>query len=684
MSDWKRRIPLNLLGCAVFLWTLFPWTLFLWTAAAPCRAEEDVSSPTRPPNVLFILADDLGWSDTTLYGTTTFYRTPNIQRLADHGMTFTRAYSSSPLCSPTRASILTGLSPARHGITTPGCHTPLVRLKVGMKPRAAPNQKSIQPDSITRLSPSHETLAEVLQANGYATGDCGKWHLGPEPYSPLQHGFDVDIPHWPGPGPAGSYVAPWKFPDFDHDPDTPDQHIEDRMATEAVSFIREHQDEPFFLNYWMFSVHAPFDAKQSLIEQAAQRVDAKDEQRCPTYAAMIESMDDAVGTLLDELQRLALIDNTIIVFASDNGGNTYNLVDGQRPTSNRPLRGGKATMHEGGIRTPAIICWPGQVEEGSKNETLIQSIDYFPTLVDMLGINVDAKQVFDGVSLVPLFRGQELERDGIFTYFPHSPPVPDWIPPSVSVHDDHWKLTRIFFGGAVGEHRYLLYNLRDDVGEQSNLAAAHPEVVKRLDAMIEEHLRITNAITPLPNPRFDPKQYDRELEGIPAQKFRTEKTADTGQQVRAGAETRGNTPQGNRKRRVRKPVSGWTAGGTCELTIVGNALRVSSSGKDPYLSTELTKPVKPGTYTLKIQMKSTAFGNGQFFWRSPNQRFAAERSTTFKVTHDDQIQRYLIEFSSDQSIESIRIDPSRGRGVVDVTDVSLQRADGTAIQSWTF
>ena len=414
------------------------------------EAEGETVSSVRSPNVIMILADDLGWSDTTLYGTTDFYRTPNIQRLAERGMTFTRAYAASPLCSPTRASILTGLSPARHGITAPQCHLPSVRLKVEMKARAGVDQQSIQPNSITRLDASYTTIAEVLKSAGYATGHYGKWHLGADPYSPLQHGFDVDVPHHHGPGPAGSYVAPWKFKDFDHDPDIPDEHIEDRMAKEAVAFINRHKDEPFFLNYWMFSVHAPFDAKETLIEKYGSLVDPQDEQRCPTYAAMIESMDDAVGTLMNELDRLGIAEHTIIVFASDNGGNTYNLVNSERPTSNRPLRGGKATMYEGGVRTPAIIVWPGHVEPASQSDTIIQSMDYFPTLLELLSIDPDEEQEFDGISLLPALRGDDLRRESIFTYFPHNPPVPDWIPPSISVHQGDWKLIRIFHGGEAG------------------------------------------------------------------------------------------------------------------------------------------------------------------------------------------------------------------------------------------
>lgn len=479
--------------------------------AVPVVAADEV----RKPNIVFILADDLGWSDTTLFGTTNFYETPHIERLARRGMTFTRAYSSSPLCSPTRASILTGLSPARHGITSPTCHLPQKILKVSLRPAAPPNSKAIQPVSLTRLPTSHYTLAEALRDAGYKTGHFGKWHLGREPFSPLQHGFDVDVPHWPGPGPAGSYVAPWKFPDFDHDPDVPNQHIEDRMAQEAVAFMKQHKSQPFFLNYWMFSVHAPFDAKTKLIAKYRGRVDPKDPQRCPTYAAMIESMDDAVGTLLNAIDELGIADNTIIVFASDNGGNMYNEVEGETPTSNAPLRGGKATMFEGGVRGPCIVIWPPVIKANSRSDQLIQSSDFYPTLLEMIDVKPRPQQKFDGISIVPALKGEPLQREAIFTYFPHEPRVPDWIPPAISVHAGDWKLIRIFHGGEEGRHRYKLFNLANDLSEKHDLASEYPDRVRQLDRMIENHLKATNAVVPKPNPRFDPSKHQPELEGRP-------------------------------------------------------------------------------------------------------------------------------------------------------------------------
>jgi len=197
-----------------------------------------------PMNVVFILADDLGWSDTTLYATTSLYQTPNIERLAKRGMTFSRAYSNSPLCSPTRASIMTGQTPARHGSTTPGHHLPEVRMKASLALSAKPAQKVIAPRSVTRLDTAFPTLGKLMKNAGYRTAHFGKWHLGPEPYSPLQHGFDVDIPHHPGPGPAGSFVAPWKFRNFKAN--YPREHIEDRMAEEAVKWMSSVPgDKPF-------------------------------------------------------------------------------------------------------------------------------------------------------------------------------------------------------------------------------------------------------------------------------------------------------------------------------------------------------------------------------------------------------------------------------------------------------
>lgn len=664
-------------------------TACLFFLIGPLNSVVGAQSAESKPNVVFILADDLGWSDTTLFKTTSFYKTPNIERLASRGMTFTRAYSSSPLCSPTRASVLTGLSPARHGITSPNCHLPKVVLEATEVKSGPPSKFSTVPDSVSRLDTSYYTLAEMFQDNGYATAHFGKWHLGAEPYSPLQHGFDVDVPHHPGPGPAGSYVAPWKFKDFDHDPDIPDEHIEDRMAKEAVTFMEKHQDEPFFLNYWMFSVHAPFDAKQELIDEYRKQVNPKDPQRSPTYAAMIESMDDAIGSLLDTLDRLKIADNTIIVFTSDNGGNMYNEVDGTTATSNAPLRGGKATMYEGGVRGPAIVVQPGSIEAGSRSAEIIQSSDFYPTLLEMLSIKAQPKQEFDGVSIVPALHGKAsvrwpsnavapestaleghrkscLNREAIFTYFPHAPGVPDWLPPSVSVHNGDWKLIRIFYGGDNGKHRYKLFNLREDIGEQNNLAGKFPERVEQLDTLIEQHLVDTQAIRPLPNPNFDPSKYDATQEG------------------KAGLKGGANTPKKRKARPRGKPVAGWQPGGTCTLSVSNGVMVVNSTGKDPHLSHRLPKPIDETSFTLHFTMTSDSSGNGQVFWQEKEAGpFTAVRSQFFDVQHDGNSHEYAIEFTTKSPLVAVRIDPSRSQGRIDISDIRLVGEAGKTFYEWS-
>lgn len=628
--------------------------LLVFSTVGGLRAAEAFEQP----NVVLILADDLGWSDTTLFGTTELYRTPNVKRLASRGMTFSYAYASSPLCSPTRASILTGLSPARTGLTAPNCHLPQIVLKATAGTSGPPSSKVTVPNTVTRLRTDYYTLAEALRDNGFVTGHFGKWHLGSEPYSPLEHGFDVDVPHWYGPGPAGSYVAPWQFPDFD--PDVPNEHIEDRMAKEAVEFMEAHKTEPFFLNYWMFSVHAPFDAKAELISKYRDLIDSHDQQRSPTYAAMIESMDDAIGTLLDALDRLGLAENTIIIFASDNGGNMYNEVDGTTPTSNAPLRGGKATMYEGGIRGPGIVIVPDTVEAGSTSKQVIQSCDFYPTLLELLRIQPQPDQQFDGISIVPALKGESLARDSIFTYFPHDPKVPEWLPPSVSVHHGDWKLIRLFHAGENGNHRWKLFNLANDIGETVNLADSQPERVRELDALIEEYLVDAGAVRPLPNPRFDHSQYSIKDEGI-SQMNKPKKNAATS-----------------------KPVAGWQAGGDSNLLVKDESLLVVSHGGDPYLSHRLRSPVPKGKFIFQISIESNAKGSGQFFWQEQGVHppYHKDRSESFQISHDGQEHEYTIAFETQRPLLAVRLDPARAAGELKISSMTLTDGNGKTVYEW--
>lgn len=478
--------------------------------ALPAALHAAEASKTRP-NIVFFLADDLGWRDTTPYGST-FYETPNIERLARRGMKFTQAYAANPLCSPTRSSIMTGLFPARTGIMTPSCHVEEVRLETSYEKETPPGRKVVSVESVTRLKLEYYTLAESLKDAGYATGHFGKWHLGREPYDPLHQGFDVDVPHTYGPGPAGSYIAPWKFPPEMHFQGQPGENIEEHMAREAVEFIRTNKDRLFFLNYWAFSVHSPWQGMPKLVEKYAAKAqaDPNNPQHNPIMGAMIETMDESVGRLLDTLDELRLTDNTIFIFFSDNGGFSYlgrGLDTDKYPvpmTSNAPLRGGKSQIYEGGVREPLIVTWPGQVKANSTSDAVVQSTDFYPTILDMLGLEPQPGQKFDGVSFLPALKQTgPLSREALFCLFTRY--AQEQTPPGASVRQGDFKLIRFFHDGPDFADRSELYNLKDDIGETTNLADKMPDRVKAMDALLEGFLADTRALLPKPNPAYKPQ-----------------------------------------------------------------------------------------------------------------------------------------------------------------------------------
>ena len=326
---------------------------------------------------------------------------------------------------------------------------------------------------------------------------------------------------------------------------------------------------------------------------------------------MIESMDAAVGTLLDTLDRLGIADKTAIVFLSDNGGNMYNEIDGTTPTSNRPLRGGKASVYEGGIRVPCIVSWPGTVAPATRSDAIVQSSDFYPTFLDLLALKPQPDQKFDGISIVPALKGGALEREAIFTYFPHDPPVPDWVPPSVVVTQADWKLIRIFHGGDSGAHRWKLYNLRDDLGETTDLAAKEPERVKQMDARIEAFLKDTGAVVPIPNPKFDPATWKLEDEGKPgirnAPKRKPAATADDTADPK---------------------LQGWRARNSTAVVKDG-IVHLTADGADPFLGFGLSQTAGPAT--LKVRLRSQTGGPGKFESVGAGKDPAAAKSVAFTV-----------------------------------------------------
>ena len=454
---------------------------------------------SRPPNVIFILADDLGWADTGVYGSQ-FFETPHIDALAQRGMKFTNAYAAAAICSPTRASILTGLHPARIGITSAAGHLEREVLEKSLRARGSANQPALVANSLTRLGLEYVTLAEALGAAGYRTAHFGKWHLGREPFDALQQGFEIDLPHTPGPGPSGGYLGPWNFwPGAGGE----GEHIEDRMAAEAAEFIRQNSERPFFLNYWCFSVHAPIQGKPDLVEKYRAKADPEMAQRNPIMGAMVESLDDAVGSLLSAIDEAGIADETIIVFFSDNGGMVHRLNAGVPVTSNAPLRSGKSSIYEGGVREPMIVAWPPLVEAGSRSDAIVQSIDFYPTLLELTGVPARDGQSFDGVSILPALRGEPLERDAIFVHIPQYTPA-TLHRPSTSVRRGDWKLIRFFCDGPDQQDRHELYNLAEDIGETTDLAGQEQDIVSELSALIDRFLSDTEAVVPRPNPRYRP------------------------------------------------------------------------------------------------------------------------------------------------------------------------------------
>jgi arylsulfatase A-like enzyme len=438
----------------------------------------------RPPNIVFILADDLGWTDLGCQGSK-YYETPHIDRLTAQGLRFTSHYHSQN-CAPTRACLMSGQYAPRTGIYTVGT---LERGK-------ARDRKLVVPVNVTNLPLDRRTVADTLKKAGYATGMFGKWHLGQKgPYHPSKRGFDEAIvsmgKHFdfvtqpPVTYPKGTYLADW---------------ITDR----AVDFITRHKEGPFFLYVPHFGVHSPFQAKKELIPHYQKKPPAGG-HRDPVYAAMIQSVDESVGRIVARLEELKLADNTIIIFASDNGGvGGYAEIGGRGVTDNAPLRGGKGMLYEGGVRVPFIIRWSGRVRPGGRCDEPTTHVDLFPTFLELAGIKERPRQPLDGVSLVPLLHNPagKLPRDAIYAHFPgylEGNGTGKWRTTPVGfIRSGDWKLMEFFEDG-----RLELYNLKDDLGEKNNLAAKMPQRARDLQARLAAWRQELHAAMPRPRQADD-------------------------------------------------------------------------------------------------------------------------------------------------------------------------------------
>jgi arylsulfatase A-like enzyme len=450
------------------------------------------SQETDRPNVVFLLADDLGWSDTAVYGGD-LVETPNLARLAKTGVRFTNAYSAAPVCSPTRASFLTGKYPARLHMTT--------WYEAAQQPPL--NKKLIPPTAVADLPLTETTVAEVLHANGYLTAHVGKWHLGSAGYYPENQGFDINIggTFWGAPqthfypykgtqnfGGEARYVPHMEW-------GKPGDFLADRLTDEALNVISRAGKQPFYLNLWFHSVHVPAEAPAALVADYQQKIRPSLHHKNATYAAMIRNLDDNVGRVLDHFEKLGIADKTIVVFASDNGGyigkwNTSTVTD------NYPLRSGKGSLYEGGIRVPLIIRWP---ETGSHdalcNEPVISN-DFFPTILEMTGLLKAASyESSDCTSLAPLLKNpsSKLTRDTLFFHYPH---YYETTTPVSSVRKQNWKLLEY-----LETDQCELYDLASDPSEIHDVASANPQVTKRLRDDLHAWRTSIKAQMPTLNPR---------------------------------------------------------------------------------------------------------------------------------------------------------------------------------------
>jgi arylsulfatase A len=472
--------------------------------AAAFAIKSSVDSPklfanentVKKPNIVFILVDDLGWIDTGCYGSK-YYETPNIDKLAAEGIRFTNAYAACAVCSPTRAAVMTGRYPARLGVTD----WIRSRFQGGKIPEnkknpteyvGGKNKKLLCPLNALWMELEEITIAEALKPAGYTSCHIGKWHLGADDWYPDRQGFDFNVGGCDY-GQPPNYFDPYfrkgqgAIPTLE--PRRKGEYLTDREADEAVKFIQNHKDNSFFLYMAHYTVHTPIQAKKDLIEKYKAKPPTN--QKNPTYAAMVESLDDAVGRICSALDDLDLAENTIIFFTSDNGG----LLG---PTNNTPLRSGKGFPYEGGIREPLIVRWPKVIKPGTISHEPVTSVDYFPTICQAADVPLPNDRDIDGVSLLDHLKSNgtlELNRHALYWHFPHY--RGNVVPYSI-IREGSWKLIKRYEGKP-----FELFNLKSDISEESDLSEIYPTKTRQLDAKLRRWLRLTGAKLPKSNPNYD-------------------------------------------------------------------------------------------------------------------------------------------------------------------------------------
>lgn len=457
---------------------------FLGTAAGAFQAAK-TPTPAAPKklNFVFILIDDMGWRDVG-YNGSRFFETPNVDKLAARGMRFNNAYAACPVCSPSRAAILTGKYPARLGITNflPGRHQ-------------LPYSKLLPPVSKQFLPLEEVTLAEELKAVGYATAAIGKWHLGGARYYPENQGFDVNYGGTDSGAPASHFYPGWGS----NPPITgyKGEYLADALTDAAEGFIHKNAAKPFFLYLAHYAVHIPLEARQDVVNTFERKADPENPQHNAVYAAMVKSIDDSVGRIVQRVETEGLTENTVFIFTSDNGGLASAEYRGQTPTSNLPLKAGKGFLYEGGIREPLCVVWPGVTKPGATSDVPVTGTDFYRTIAQMAGITRLKGDPRDGVNLTPLLRrGIAPARDALYWHYPHYSNQGGR--PGAAIRLGDWKLIRWYEDDSVE-----FYNLRTDPGEKNNVATEQATRARRMLAMLNDWLTKMHPEMPKPNPAWD-------------------------------------------------------------------------------------------------------------------------------------------------------------------------------------
>lgn len=489
-------------------------TLLVVCLATSCLARTD------KPNVVLILVDDMGLHDLSVEGST-FYRSPNIDRLANGGMRFTQGYANCRVCSPSRASIQLGKFTARHGITQ------WIGARSGMDWKR--EDPVLSAEYLHNLPHEDVSLAEAMSDGGYRTFFAGKWHLGGEGSLPTDHGFQINVGGHHRGSPPGGFFSPFKNPQMEDGP--AGQSLPLRLADETAKFIKANRDKPFFAMLSFYMVHAPVQTTRELWSKYQRlapqlpeggsrfKVDrtlpVRQVQDHPVYAGMVETTDTAVGRVLDALEESGLTESTIVIFTSDNGG----VSSGDAyATSNLPLRGGKGRQWEGGIREPYYIRYPAVTMPGSTSDVPVTGADFYPTILDLCGLPARADQHVDGVSLVPLLKGEAIDSRPLYWHYPHYDNQGG--EPSSLFRDGDWKLIHYYEDG-----HDELYNLAVDPSEESDLARSHPARTKRMWMQLESWLKSVGAKFPEPDPRYDPAKTEAKFRRIQTDlKARLERT----------------------------------------------------------------------------------------------------------------------------------------------------------------